>query len=145
MASKPERHSPKAAPKLKIGRYYFPYHPDSVSKARALRKNMTPAERQLWGYLRTLVPRVLRQRPIDYFIVDFYCAKLKLVIEVDGGYHFTPEAQAYDQRRTARLETYGITVIRFTNDQVFHNFEGVCSEINEYIQQHLPPDPSDEQ
>jgi very-short-patch-repair endonuclease len=145
MASKPERHSPKAAPKLKTGRYYFPYHPDSVSKARALRKNMTPAERQLWGYLRTLVPRVLRQRPIDYFIVDFYCAKLKLVIEVDGGYHFTPEAQEYDQRRTARLEAYGITVIRFTNDRVFHDFEGVCSEINEYIVQHLPPEPSEEQ
>jgi hypothetical protein len=47
MASKPDRHSPKAAPKLKTGRYYFPYHPDSVSKARALRKNMTPAEQQL--------------------------------------------------------------------------------------------------
>jgi very-short-patch-repair endonuclease len=106
---------------------------------------MTPAERQLWGYLRTLVPRVLRQRPIDYFIVDFYCAKLKLVIEVDGGYHFTEEMQEYDKRRTARLETYGITVIRFTNDQVLYSFEGVCSEIDEYIQQHLPPDPSDEQ
>jgi very-short-patch-repair endonuclease len=145
MASKPERHGPKAAPKLKTGRYYFPYHPDSVSKARALRKNMTPAERQLWGYLRTLVPRVLRQRPIDYFIVDFYCAKLKLVIEVDGGYHFTEEMQEYDQRRTARLETYGITVIRFTNGQVLYSFEGVCNEINEYIQQHLPPDSSDEQ
>jgi very-short-patch-repair endonuclease len=130
---------------LKTGRYYFPYDPGSIDKARALRKNMTPAERQLWGYLRTLMPRFLRQRPIDYFIVDFYCAKLKLVIEVDGGYHFTEEMQEYDQRRTARLETYGITVIRFTNDQVLHNFEGVCSEINEYIQQHLPPDPSDEQ
>jgi very-short-patch-repair endonuclease len=158
MASKPDRHSPKSPPELKTGRYYFPYNPDSVSKARALRKNMTPPERQLWGYLRTLVPRVLRQRPIDYFIVDFYCAKLKLVIEVDfycaklklvievdGGYHFTPEAQEYDQRRTARLEAYGITVIRFTNDRVLHDFEGVCSEINEYIVQHLPPEPSEEQ
>lgn len=130
---------------LKTGRYYFPYNPNSVSKARALRKNMTPAERQLWGYLRTLVPRVLRQRPIDYFIVDFYCAKLKLVIEVDGGYHFTPEAQEYDKRRTERLATYGITVIRFTNDQVLHNFESVCSEINEYLKQHLPPEFNDEQ
>jgi very-short-patch-repair endonuclease len=92
-----------------------------------------------------LVPRVLRQRPIDYFIVDFYCAKLKLVIEVDGGYHFTPEVQEYDRRRTERLEIYGITVIRFTNDQVLHNFEGVCSEINEYLREHLPPDFSDEQ
>jgi very-short-patch-repair endonuclease len=145
MASKPERHSPKSPPELKTGRYHFPYNPNSVSKARALRKNMTPTERQLWGYLRTLVPRVLRQRPIDYFIVDFYCAKLKLVIEVDGGYHFTPEAQEYDQRRTARLEAYGINVIRFTNDRVLYSFEGVCSEINEYIQQHLPPEPSEEQ
>jgi very-short-patch-repair endonuclease len=131
---------------LKIGRYYFPYNPELLHRARALRKNMTPAERKLWhGYLRTLRPRILRQRPIDHFIVDFYCAQLKLVIEIDGSIHFTPSAQAYDQHRTERLESYGITVIRFTNDQVLHNFEIVCEAIATYIQQNLPPETAEEQ
>lgn len=99
---------------------------------------MTPAERKLWyGYLRTLTFRVLRQRPTDNFIVDFFCAQLKLVIEVDGENHFTNESRDYDWERTQILEGYGLTVLRFTNDEVLQDWEGVCRQIEELI----PPTP----
>ena len=84
--------------------FHLPYNPDLVAKARELRKNMTPAEKKLWhGYLRSFKFRVLRQRPIAFFIVDFYCAALKLVIEVDGDSHFTEAGRAYDAERTSIL------------------------------------------
>lgn len=114
--------------------FHLPYNPDLVAKARELRKNMTPAEKKLWyDYLRTFKFRVLRQRPIAFFIVDFYCAALKLVIEVDGNSHLTEAGRAYDAERTRILEGYGLKVIRFTNDEVLHNFEAVCDRINEEI------------
>jgi len=99
---------------------------------------MTAAERKLWHqYLRTFEFRVLRQRPIDYFIVDFYCPTLKLVIEIDGDSHYTEQGQDYDRERSQRLESYGLKVIRFTNQQVLENFDGVCEEIEGLI----PPSP----
>lgn len=113
-----------------LNSFHLPYNSNLVEKARELRKNMTPAERKLWyGYLRTFKFRVLRQRPIAFFIVDFYCAALKLVIEVDGAYHFTEAGRIYDAKRTNILEGYGLTVIRFTNDEVLHNFDAVCDRI----------------
>jgi len=99
---------------------------------------MTAAERELWHqYLRTFEFRVFRQRPIDYFIVDFYCPTLKLVIEIDGDSHYTEQGQDYDQERSQRLTGYGLKVIRFTNQQVLENFEGVCEAIRGLI----PPNP----
>jgi very-short-patch-repair endonuclease len=75
--------------------FHLPYNPQLVARAKELRRNSTPAEKKLWqNCFRTFPLRVLRQRPIDYFIVDFYCAALKLVIEVDGESHFTDEGQA---------------------------------------------------
>ncbi len=69
---------------------------------------MTSAEKKLWyGYLRTFKFTVLRQRPIDYFIVDFYCPTLKLVIEVDGESHYSNDGKDYDGERTQRLEGSG--------------------------------------
>ena len=110
--------------------FHLPYNRNLIPKAKELRKNMTAAEQKLWyECLRTFPLRVLRQRPIDNFIVDFYCAKLKLVIEVDGDSHFTPEAQIKDKERTDILQGYGLTVIRFTNDDVLNNLEGVCETI----------------
>ena len=110
--------------------FHLPYNRDLVAKARELRKNMTPAEKKLWhDYLKTFKFRVLRQRPIASFIGDFYCAALKLVIEVDGNSHFTEAGRAYDVERTRILEGYGLKVIRFTNDEVLHNFEAVCDRI----------------
>jgi very-short-patch-repair endonuclease len=116
--------------------FHLPYNSDLVVKARELRKNMTPAEKKLWyDYLRSFQFRVLRQRPIAFFIVDFYCAALKLVIEVDGDSHFTETGIAYDTERTAILKGYGLKVIRFTNDQVLHNFEAVCDRLKREIPQ----------
>jgi very-short-patch-repair endonuclease len=110
--------------------FHLPYNPNLIDRAKELRKNMTPAERKLWyDYLRTFKYRVLRQRPIDHFIVDFYCHSLKLVIEIDGDGHFTEAGIAADRERTQQLESYGIRVIRFTNQEVLHDFEGVCLSI----------------
>jgi len=110
--------------------FYLPYNSHLVARAKSLRKNPTPAEKKLWlDYLRSFKFRILRQRPIAHFIVDFYCAALKLVIEVDGDSHFTDQGKAYDLERTSILEGYGLRVVRFTNDEVLNNFEGVCQQI----------------
>ncbi|MEB3120510.1 MAG: endonuclease domain-containing protein [Snowella sp.] len=80
---------------------------------------MTKAEKKLWyDYLRTFQFRVHRQRPIHHFIVDFYCPALKLIIEIDGETHNTDTAKIYDQERTHILVSYGLTVIRFTNQEI---------------------------
>ncbi|WP_008318633.1 DUF1156 domain-containing protein [Leptolyngbya sp. PCC 6406] len=111
---------------------FLPYNKKLVARAKELRKNMTTAEKKLWHeYLKTLEERFWRQRPIDHFIVDFYCPSRYLVIEVDGDTHSTDEAEAYDAERTQILEAYGLTVLRFTNDEVLNNFEGVCAAIGE--------------
>ena len=115
---------------LRHSQNHLPYNPELVARAKKLRKNMAAAEKKLWyGYLRTFPHRVYRQRPIDHYIVDFYCPKLKLVIEVDGDSHFTPEALEYDQKKTEILEGYGLTVVRFTNAEIVDSFEGVCAVI----------------
>jgi len=77
--------------------------------------------------------RVLRQRPIDNLIVDFYCAKLKLVIEVDGESHFTEQGKQYDSQRTSILEGYGLKVVRFTNLEVLQDFAAVCEQLWSWI------------
>ena len=124
---------------MKESDFHLPYNPELVAKAKQLRKNMTVAEKKLWyGYLRSFKFRVLRQRPIAFFIVDFYCAALKLVVEVDGDSHFTDEGKAYDARRTEILAGYGLKVIRFTNDEVLRNFEGVCDRIEREIPSNPP-------
>ena len=110
--------------------FHLPYNPKLVARAREMRKNPTPVEKKLWyGFLRTFKYRVIRQRPIDNFIVDFYCAHLKLVIEVDGDSHYSEDGIQNDQLRTSRLEGYGLRVIRFTNIEVLDNFEEVCATI----------------
>lgn len=116
--------------RLSSSEFHLPYNPALVERAKQLRKNMTPAEKKLWyQYLRDFKYRVLRQRPINQFIVDFYCAHLRLVIEVDGDSHFSDNAQAYDSDRSRVLEGYGLNVLRFTNEQVLQNFEAVCASI----------------
>lgn len=111
---------------------HLPYLKTGVEKAKQLRKNMTPAERKLWyDFLRTQKVRWLKQRPIGPYIADFYCASAKLVIEIDGESHFTPEAQAYDAERTQYLEALGLRIIRFSNLEVLHDFAGVCETIGQ--------------
>jgi len=117
---------------------YLPYNKKLVSRAKELRKNMTVAEQKLWkNYLKTFPYRVYRQRPIENFIVDFYCPKLKLVIEIYGESHYPENTQAYDNERTQILQTYGLKVIRFNNDEVLSNFTGVVDVLEGMI----PPSP----
>jgi very-short-patch-repair endonuclease len=97
-----------------------------IPRAQKMRHEMTRAEAKLWfELLRDFEPRVRRQRPFGRFIVDFYCAACKVVIEVDGGQHFTPEGLAYDAERTAFLEGLDLRVIRFSNADVLENLDGV--------------------
>lgn len=118
--------------------FHLPYNRALVEQAKELRKNPTQAEKKLWNdYLRAFKFRVLRQRPIDHFIVDFYCPQLKLVIEVDGDSHFTAAGQEHDTERTRVLAGYGLKVLRFTNGEVLNNFAGVCQRIRNLIPQ--PP------
>ena len=113
---------------------YIPYDPQLKDKARELRKNMTQPEKKLWfAFLRGLPQTFLRQKPLDSFIVDFYCAQNKLVIEIDGESHYVADAQEYDKRRTSALQKYGLTVLRFTNREVMDNFGGVCEEIDKHL------------
>lgn len=129
----------KKPKKLITTGYHLPYNPELKERARALRKNLTPAEKKLWyEYLRNFGHPVLRQKPIHHFIVDFYCARLKLVIEVDGDIHYTDEGLLYDKRRTEILEKYGLQVLRFTNHEVLNNFEAVIHTIQQILN---PPSP----
>ena len=99
---------------------------------------MTPEERKLWyEYLRTYPLRIMRQRPIDRYIADFYCAKAKLVIELDGSQHFEPEGSSYDLVRDSDLNRRGIRVIRIPNNEVKQNFRGVCEYIDREIQNRI--------
>ncbi len=121
--------------KLTEGSFYLPYNRELGDRARELRKNMTAAEKKLWfDYLKTFKFRVLRQRPIDHFIVDFYCATLKLVIEIDGDSHFTENGIVYDKQRTLILESYGLRILQFTNQEVFNNFTAVCQRIHDWTE-----------
>lgn len=104
------------------------------AKAKELRKQMTPAEKLLWTKLnnkQVLGLKFRRQHPIDIFIVDFYCHKAKLVIEIDGEYHKDKSVSEYDKGRTSELEQYGLTVVRFTNKEVLNDVGLVINQINE--------------
>lgn len=106
-----------------------------LDRAKELRREMTPQERKLWYcFLRQYPAKIYKQRIIDSFIVDFYCASAKLVIEVDGSQHYTEDVSAYDAKRTMNLEKYGIKVIRFSNREIDREFPSVCHEIDRNIQ-----------
>jgi very-short-patch-repair endonuclease len=117
---------------------YFGATPDVFKKARELRKSGTAAENILWSRLnrnQILGLQIRRQHPIDRFIADFYFAKIKLVIEVDGSIHELPENKDYDIVRSEILNDFGITVIRFSNAQVISNIDQVINEIVETVKQ----------
>ncbi|WP_298546330.1 endonuclease domain-containing protein [uncultured Aquimarina sp.] len=101
---------------------------------RTLRKNSTPAEVFLWKELKARKlegKRFQRQHSIEYYIVDFYCASEKLVIELDGEVHNTPQAQEKDEIRTKRLNELGFNVIRFENKMIFDHLPSVLAEIKD--------------
>lgn len=102
--------------------------------ARALRRDSTPAERKLWyEFLRDLPEKFTRQKPLCGYVVDFYCSRLRLIIEIDGESHFTEAGQAHDVTRTTILDRLHLEVMRFTNAEVMGDFEGVCLRIQTAI------------
>lgn len=117
---------------------YTGYNSKHTEIARTLRKEMTPQERKLWyRYLKNYSVKMYRQRPIDRFIVDFYCPNARLIIELDGNQHYTREGQEYDQIRTEILEQYELEVIRFSNSQIDQQFSVVCTEIDYAVKSQL--------
>ena len=109
-----------------------------TSKAQSLRRNMTKEERRLWyEYLSNYPYRFRRQVTVGCYIVDFYCAAAKLVIELDGSQHFEPKEMQYDQRRTAYLNGLGIEVLRFSNTDILENLRGVCEKIDIVVSERM--------
>nr|WP_299170233.1 DUF559 domain-containing protein [uncultured Allomuricauda sp.] len=111
-------------------------NPNLKSYRKELRQSLTPAEAYLWKQLqkKKLSGRKFRrQHSIDCFIVDFYCASEKLVIELDGQIHMNPTVEEKDLKRTQYLENLGFTVIRFENKMVFENLPSVLNEIQEHF------------
>ena len=107
------------------------YNKENIPLAKTLRKNMTPWEQKLWyEHLRSYPIRFQRQKAIGNYIVDFYCAKVGVVIELDGGGHYTAEQTEKDNHRTKDLESMKLTVIRICNLDMDHNFRGVCEYID---------------
>ena len=101
-----------------------------TSNARQLRKNMTRQERKLWyEFLRMLPCQFRRQKVIEKYIVDFYCAEKKIAIEIDGSQHYEEKNVIKDAERTEFLNAKGITVLRYTNLDIDKNFDGVCEDI----------------
>ncbi|MEN9910276.1 MAG: hypothetical protein RLZZ540_3435 [Bacteroidota bacterium] len=114
--------------------------PQIFSNAKKLRENQTQAEEKLWlalkdnkieGY------KFRRQHPLSIYVADFYCHALKLVIEIDGGYHMDEEQQLLDKKRTSDIEFQGLNVIRFTNEEIMLKLPEVIDEIKAFIKTKL--------
>jgi very-short-patch-repair endonuclease len=111
---------------------YYGAKPSIFKLARELRKNETVAEKILWTKLnknQILGLQFRRQHPINMFIADFFCPKIKLVIEVDGNIHEIPETKDNDNGRSDIFNDHGLTVIRFTNEQILHEIDSTINEI----------------
>jgi very-short-patch-repair endonuclease len=118
---------------------YYGATPQTMKKAKQLRKNMTKAESVLWERLKTkqiLGAKFRRQHPINIYIVDFYCHSAKLVVELDGGIH--KSQKEYDLERTKDIEMYGLKVVRFINSEIENDIEKVISKIKKKILQINP-------
>ncbi len=118
-------------------------------KRRILRKNTTASEKIVWTYLRRkqiLSERFLRQFSVEYYVLDFYCPRLKLAIEIDGDSHFiNQDVIDYDKERQDFIENLGIEFLRFRNEEVFADNDGVINSITQKVkelQKGNPPRPS---
>ena len=106
-----------------------------VRISRVLRRNMTKEEKHLWyDFLKLLPVTVNRQKVIGQYVVDFYIASAKLVIELDGAQHFEKENKENDRIRDQALQEMGLTVFRYTNLDIHKRFEAVCREILSYLE-----------
>ena len=116
----------------------IPKDNSQLENAKRLRREMTPHERKLWYlFLRKYPVKIYKQRIIGRYIVDFYCAAAKLVIEVDGSQHFEAQGMAYDAERSAFLSALGLDVLRFSNRDIDRDFRGVCEQIDITIKKRL--------
>ncbi len=114
------------------------YNKQLVPFAKQLRKEMTKEERHLWyDFLRSYPVRFNRQKVMGKYILDFYCAEAKLVIELDGSQHYEDTNMVSDAERSAFLEGYDLTVIRIPNNEISNNFRGVCEYIDAAVRQSL--------
>lgn len=112
-----------------------------TSNAKELRKNMTKEERHLWyDFLKDYPVRFLRQKVIDNYIVDFYCSKARLAIELDGSQHYEVKGMLKDRIRTEYIEKRNIMVIRFANTDIWENFSGVCQYIDLCVKEQMSGD-----
>jgi len=106
--------------------------PANRGNARKMRKAMTDAELKLWNEVRAdrlMGMAFRRQMPIAGYIVDFACPCRKLIVELDGSQHASPDVSASDALRTAKLEALGWTILRFWNDDVIRDIDNVCQHI----------------
>ena len=109
-----------------------------TERAQKLRKNATEQENHLWyAFLRDYPVQFRRQVTMNRFIVDFYCARAKLILEIDGSQHYTEGGEAYDSERTAILESFGYKVLRITNDDVNQRFSSVCEMIDKEVKDRI--------
>ena len=109
----------------------LPYKGELIPRARELRKESTKQEKHLWyDFLKDYPVRFQRQKTIKGVIADFYCAKAKLIIELDGRQHYSEQGKLYDNERSALLSEYGLTVLRFSNHAVDNDFESVCALVD---------------
>ena len=105
-----------------------------LNVAKMLRRNMTKEEKKLWySFLQHHPLHFYRQRAIGNYVVDFYCAKAKLVIEVDGSQHYEESGLKKDAERTRFLESKGLSVIRLTNNEINRNLKEVCEYIDQIV------------
>ena len=122
------------------GSAYLPYNKNLTAIARENRNNPTKAEGKIWNEVLRMRQfasyKFLRQKPIGGYIVDFYCSELRLVIEIDGDSH--AESVEYDEERTKILGALGLTVVRYTNDEVLTNIQGVYDDLWDIIQKQIP-------
>lgn len=110
------------------------YNKQNIPLARELRKNMTPWERKLWyEFLRGYPVRFQRQKAIGDFIADFYCARAQLVLELDGGGHYTADQTEKDRQRTIALEAMDLKVVRICNSDIDQHFKEVCEWIDSSV------------
>jgi very-short-patch-repair endonuclease len=114
------------------------HNKENVPLAKELRKNMTKEEKHLWydylkPYRQVFGVAFTRQKVFGSYILDFYCPKAKLAIELDGSQHYEPDAVFYDEKRTAYLTQHGIVVLRYTNRDIHTRFKEVCDDIDSHI------------
>jgi very-short-patch-repair endonuclease len=118
----------------------LPYNKKLKSRSRELRSSMTDAEIKLWTKLKRKQIHQLqfcRQKPIGNFIVDFYCPKARLVIEIDGGQHYREQGVLQDAARDSCVRGLGLEVIRFSNRDVLYNLDGVLAVIVDRVEKAL--------